>query len=99
VRAHPEILEHERSFRHCWTRAFGEVALKTFGRSSAISRAMEPRSANVSWTFPRRGWKSGSWPRLDNPQKNWQLSAAEIYRAWSVRRLSEAGETCGPCPK
>ncbi len=81
MRAHSEVLKHERILpalldKSLWPGRFEDVwAFERYLARNGVA------IRKCFLDFPRTGRKSGSLPRLDNPQKNWQFSAAEIINA------------------
>ena len=79
VRVHPEILRSEGAPGRARRRkASGTTAIARSSTWSAICTATARASSNSSCTCRRRSSANASSQRIDEPEKNWKFSLADI---------------------
>ena len=95
VRVHPEILRSQGLSEELRDE-------KTIGRSGIApswiwkdtSTTTERGPSKYSSTFPRKSSERDSSPRIDEPDKNWKFSLADIHERKYWKHYVEAYEAC-----
>ncbi len=95
VRVHPEILHHQGlpeeliDDKNIW-----EERYRSIGELESHLYRNATRTIKISSTFRRRSRKSDFWRRIDDPQKNWKLSLADIHERNYWKKYRQAYEEC-----